>query len=100
MNSSDTPVSLQDSPDNHGAVVNIVSWFLLVFSSLLILTRLGTKWAVSRVLHVDDGMIVLSLVESRPSQVPVPVPVPVSPRLLGTIQYNIVQYQGRCLGKD
>ncbi|XXH04037.1 hypothetical protein Hte_010448 [Hypoxylon texense] len=64
MNSSDTHDSLQDSPDNHGAVVNIVSWFLLICSSLLVLTRLGTKYGVSKSFHVDDGFIVVSLILS------------------------------------
>ncbi|KAI1374518.1 hypothetical protein F4677DRAFT_425296 [Hypoxylon crocopeplum] len=64
MNSSDSQVSLQDSPDNHGAVVNLVSWFLLICSSLHVLTRLGMKWGVSKALHIDDGMVVISLVFS------------------------------------
>ncbi|KAI1767157.1 hypothetical protein GGR53DRAFT_145263 [Hypoxylon sp. FL1150] len=64
MNSTDTHVSLKDSPDNHGAVVNIVSWFLLICSSLLTLTRLGTKYGVSKAFHVDDGFVVVSLILS------------------------------------
>ncbi|KAI1084205.1 hypothetical protein F5B20DRAFT_524031 [Whalleya microplaca] len=64
MNSSDKHVSLQDSPDNHGAVVNIVSWFLLICSSLLVITRIGTKWGVSKSVHMDDSMIVGSLIFS------------------------------------
>ncbi|KAK6949240.1 hypothetical protein Daesc_009314 [Daldinia eschscholtzii] len=43
MNASDTNVSLHDSPDNHGLV---------------------TKWGVSKSFHVDDTMIVASLVFS------------------------------------
>ncbi|KAI0179385.1 hypothetical protein GGR52DRAFT_303988 [Hypoxylon sp. FL1284] len=62
MNSTDSQVSLHDSPDNHGAVVNIVSWFLLICSSLLVFTRLGTKYGVSKSFHVDDGFIVVSLI--------------------------------------
>lgn len=62
MNSSATHDSLKDSPDNHGAIVNIVSWFLLICSSLLTLTRLGTKYGVSKAFHVDDGFVVTSLV--------------------------------------
>ncbi|KAI1465381.1 uncharacterized protein F4812DRAFT_438498 [Daldinia caldariorum] len=64
MNSSDTNVSLHDSPDNHGSVVNVVSWFLGICSFLLVCTRLVTKWGVSKSFHVDDTMIVVSLVFS------------------------------------
>ncbi|OTB17308.1 hypothetical protein K445DRAFT_57047 [Daldinia sp. EC12] len=64
MNSSDTNVSLHDSPDNHGSVVNLVSWFLIICSFLLVCTRLVTKWGVSKSFHVDDTMIVASLVFS------------------------------------
>lgn len=62
MNYSDTHVSLEDSSDSHGAVVNIVSWLLLIFSSLAVLTRLGTKWAVTKQFHMDDVMIIISQV--------------------------------------
>ncbi|KAI2602616.1 hypothetical protein GGR54DRAFT_494464 [Hypoxylon sp. NC1633] len=64
MASSDTHTSLQDSPDNHGSVVNLVSWFLLICSSLHVLTRLGMKWGVSKTLHIDDGMVVVALILS------------------------------------
>ncbi|KAI1778519.1 hypothetical protein F4818DRAFT_438679 [Hypoxylon cercidicola] len=64
MNSSNILDSLQDSPGNHGAVINIVSWFLLICSSLLVLTRLGTKYGVSKSFNVDDGFIVVSLILS------------------------------------
>ncbi|KAI1313258.1 hypothetical protein F5Y03DRAFT_406532 [Xylaria venustula] len=57
---SNTTTSLRDSPDNHGAVINVVSWFLLILSWLVLFTRLGTRWALSRKLHIDDAIILLA----------------------------------------
>ncbi|KAH9890135.1 hypothetical protein F4778DRAFT_773126 [Xylariomycetidae sp. FL2044] len=60
MASSATPKSLQDSPENHGTVMNVVSWFLLVTSSLVVITRFGTKRLVSKQFHADDALIIVS----------------------------------------
>jgi hypothetical protein len=57
----DEQLSVQD---NHGSLVNILAWFLLIASSLTVFTRIATKWLVSRKFNLDDGMILLSLVSS------------------------------------
>ena len=51
-----------DSPLNHGPVVNVITWFLLVTSALSVLARLGTSLAISRGIGWDDYMILISLV--------------------------------------
>ena len=47
---------------DHGQIVSIITWILLVTSALAVLARLFTKWAVSRRLHADDGFAVSGLV--------------------------------------
>ncbi|KAI0412116.1 hypothetical protein F5X98DRAFT_382917 [Xylaria grammica] len=61
---SNTTTSLLDSPDNHGAVINVVSWFLLILSWLVVFTRLGTRWALSKELHMDDVIIILAQISN------------------------------------
>ncbi|MCJ1249705.1 hypothetical protein MMC30_006931 [Trapelia coarctata] len=51
-----------DSSKRNGAIVSIVTWFLLVVSTLGILARLATRWAVSHKLGGDDCFIILSLI--------------------------------------
>jgi hypothetical protein len=43
-------------------IVNIATWILLVTSSLAMLARLSTKWAVSRHLQTDDCLAIVALV--------------------------------------
>ncbi|KAI1204757.1 uncharacterized protein F4807DRAFT_446104 [Annulohypoxylon truncatum] len=64
MSSSDTSISSQGSPENYGTVVNVVSWFLLITSSLTILVRLAMKWVLLKRFHTDDGLILVSQVLS------------------------------------
>ncbi|KAI0015660.1 hypothetical protein F4780DRAFT_786508 [Xylariomycetidae sp. FL0641] len=66
MDPTDTSSSLRNGPDNHGAVVNVVAWFLMVTSSLVVFTRIVTKWMVSKRFHADDGLIVVAQVIGSP----------------------------------
>ncbi|MCJ1233180.1 hypothetical protein MMC14_001135 [Varicellaria rhodocarpa] len=50
--------------NNDGVLVSIITWFLLVTSTLAIVSRLSTKRAVSRNFHTDDVLAVLALVFS------------------------------------
>lgn len=51
-----------DSPDNHGAIISVVTWFLGVCSILSFITRMATKVAVSRRVNGDDVLIFAALV--------------------------------------
>ncbi|KAI0886766.1 uncharacterized protein GGS22DRAFT_199121 [Annulohypoxylon maeteangense] len=64
MNSSDATAASQVDPENNGTVVNVVSWFLLITSSLTILVRLVMKWVLLKKFHADDGLILVSQVFS------------------------------------
>ena len=52
-------MSLANVKDNPGSVVNVVSWFLLVATTLAVIVRLATKQAVSHE-HTGDDVVVLA----------------------------------------
>ncbi|OCK81438.1 hypothetical protein K432DRAFT_434145 [Lepidopterella palustris CBS 459.81] len=52
----------RDSTDDHRSLVNVVGWFLLVVVIMIILTRLGSRWAKLRSLGLDDVFIIISTV--------------------------------------
>ena len=51
-----------DSAQNHGPVVSVISWLLIVASFLTIGTRIATRWAVVRQIRSDDITIITALV--------------------------------------
>ncbi|RDL36097.1 Uncharacterized protein BP5553_06709 [Venustampulla echinocandica] len=53
-----------DSPENHGPLINVMTWFLVVASTLTVLTRIATKWLVSKRVQLDDGLVFVSLLFS------------------------------------
>ena len=57
-----TAASLTTGGANHGPALSIVSWLLLVISTLLTIARLATKWAVSKKFKSDDTLAIGSLV--------------------------------------
>lgn len=52
------------SSHNLSAIVNVITWFLLVASGLAILTRLLTKRALERRIDIDDALAVAALIFS------------------------------------
>ncbi|KAF1913211.1 hypothetical protein BDU57DRAFT_457023 [Ampelomyces quisqualis] len=52
------------SKDNFGPYVNVVTWILLITSTLAVLTRLITKRALRRRIDVDDAFVVAALLVS------------------------------------
>ncbi|KAL8808965.1 MAG: hypothetical protein Q9223_003746 [Gallowayella weberi] len=46
--------------NNHGAAVNVVTWFLLVATLLTVITRTAMKWFVTRKTTIDDAVILLA----------------------------------------
>ena len=51
-----------DSSANHGPIVSVISWLLVVAAFLVTATRLGTRFAVVRQIRPDDVTIVAALV--------------------------------------
>lgn len=47
---------------DHSPLIKVVSWFLLVVSTLTIITRLITRWSVSKVFQLDDILASCSFV--------------------------------------
>jgi heme/copper-type cytochrome/quinol oxidase subunit 1 len=50
------------SKDNLGPFINVVTWILLITSTLAVLTRLITKRALARRIKIDDGFVIAALV--------------------------------------
>ena len=61
-NLTTTEGPLWDSTLNHGPVVSVISWLLIVASVLTVCTRIGTRWAVVRQVRSDDVTIITALV--------------------------------------
>ena len=60
--SASISTSLPTGSTNYGSTLSIVSWLLLVISTLIYIARLATKWAVSRKFGSDDALALVSLV--------------------------------------
>ena len=61
-NLTTTDGPLWDSAENHGPVVSVISWLLIVALFLTISTRIATRWAVVRQIRSDDITIITELV--------------------------------------
>lgn len=51
-----------DLAKNHGPIVNIVAWLLLVISTLSTVSRLASKYAFAKKLQRDDLLAFFALV--------------------------------------
>lgn len=61
--SSHHPIPRQPrSGDDLGPFLNVVTWILLITSTLAVLTRIITKRALKRRVDVDDAFVLLALV--------------------------------------
>lgn len=58
-----------NSPDDHGPMINVISWFLMVLSLLAILARYATKWAVQRAFRWEDAWMISAAVMPPPDVV-------------------------------
>ena len=61
-NLTTTDAPLWETPENHGPLVSVVTWFLVITAFLSVLARLGTRYAVVRSFRWDDAFIVLAIV--------------------------------------
>jgi hypothetical protein len=50
------------SEQDLGPFLNVITWILLITSTLAVLTRLVTKRALRRRIDIDDGFVVAALV--------------------------------------
>ncbi|KAL8725749.1 MAG: hypothetical protein Q9166_007149 [cf. Caloplaca sp. 2 TL-2023] len=50
------------SSDNYGTAVNVVTWFLLVATILIVITRTAMKWFIAHKTNSDDAIILLASV--------------------------------------
>jgi hypothetical protein len=55
-------IGSSDSPRGLGPLLNVVTWILLITSSLAVGTRLITKRALRRRIDVDDLFVIAALV--------------------------------------
>jgi len=70
MSSKETPPASTLAPpshpfvtaNDHSSLLNVVGWFSVVVIALVVLTRLGTRWAFSRTFGFDDVAIITSAV--------------------------------------
>lgn len=51
--------------NNLGPLVNIITWFLDATAVLFVVARLTTKVALNQRIRIDDGLLIISMVESR-----------------------------------
>ncbi|KAL9118548.1 MAG: hypothetical protein Q9187_004904 [Circinaria calcarea] len=49
------------TPDDYGPVINIITWFLLVTTTLAVIVRIATKLAISRRTDADDYVTFVAL---------------------------------------
>lgn len=52
------------TPDDYGPVINIVTWFLLVTTTLAVIARIATKVVISRRTDADDYVTFVALVRT------------------------------------
>ena len=56
------------TPDDYGPVINIITWFLLVTTTLAVIARIATKLAISRRIDADDYVTFVALVRTLSSE--------------------------------
>lgn len=61
-NLTNTEAPLWETSENHGPLVSVVTWFLVITAFLSVLARLGTRYAVMRSLRWDDAVIIFAMV--------------------------------------
>ena len=53
---------LWNQPENHGPVVSVMTWLLIVTTFLAVLARIATRLVVVHTIRLDDISILLALV--------------------------------------
>ncbi|KAF7864402.1 hypothetical protein EAF04_006536 [Stromatinia cepivora] len=67
------PSAPLDTPTDHRSFLNVISWLFAIISFLVVATRCGTRWAVSRTFGLDDAFIIASLLLAIGSMVAVTI---------------------------
>ncbi|KAL8730062.1 MAG: hypothetical protein Q9181_004793 [Wetmoreana brouardii] len=63
-NLTTTDPPLWDTPENHGPLVSVLTWFLVITSFLAVTARVATRYAVIRQLRADDATIMAAMLLS------------------------------------
>ncbi|KAG4034539.1 hypothetical protein MFRU_003g04980 [Monilinia fructicola] len=50
-----------DTPTDHRSLLDVIAWLFTIISFMVVATRCGTRWAVSRIFALDDALIIISL---------------------------------------
>ncbi len=50
-----------ETSENHGPLVSVITWFLVVTAFLSVLARVATRFAVVRQVRLDDVSIVVAM---------------------------------------
>ncbi|KAJ8068603.1 hypothetical protein OCU04_002311 [Sclerotinia nivalis] len=67
------PSASLDTPTDHRSFLNVIGWLFAIISLLVVATRCGTRWAVSRSFGLDDAFIIASLLLAIGSMVAVTI---------------------------
>ncbi len=51
------------SADDYASIVSIVSWIFLACVVAAVVARLSTRWITSRIIHIDDYLIIAATVK-------------------------------------
>lgn len=51
-----------DTSDNHGPLVNVLTWFFVVMAFFSVLARVATRFAVVRQIRWDDATLMFAMV--------------------------------------
>lgn len=62
-NLTTTDAPLWETPENHGPLVSVITWFLVITAFLAMLARVSTRFTAVRQVRLDDVAIVVAMVK-------------------------------------
>ncbi len=61
-NLTTTDAPLWETSENHGPLVSVITWLLVIAAFLAVLARVATRYALVRQARLDDVSIITALV--------------------------------------
>lgn len=61
-NLTTTDAPLWETSENHGPLVSVITWLLVIAAFFAVLARVATRYAVVRQARLDDVSIIIALV--------------------------------------
>jgi hypothetical protein len=52
------------TPEDHGPIINVISWILMVLTCLATLAKVWSKWSLTKKLQADDYYMAIAMVRS------------------------------------